>query len=57
VATWAPSRSGAVARGAISIAAAHAFEAQDWRAYDGMAFGHFDQLKMMLDRRDSSYRA
>ena len=30
--------------------------AQDWLAYEGMAFAHFDQLKMMLDRSDSSYR-
>ena len=30
--------------------------AEDWRAYDGMAFAHFDQLKTMLDRKDPSYR-
>lgn len=30
--------------------------AEDWRAYDGMAFAHFDQLKAMLDERDPSYR-
>jgi len=29
--------------------------AEDWRAYDGMAFAHFDQLKMMLNQRDPSY--
>ena len=26
-----------------------------WRAYDGMAFAHFEQLKMMLDKKDPSY--
>jgi hypothetical protein len=30
--------------------------AQDWRAYDGMAFAHFEQLKTMLDKKDPSYR-
>ena len=30
--------------------------AQDWRAYDGMAFAHFEQLKMMLDKKEPSYR-
>jgi ribulose-5-phosphate 4-epimerase/fuculose-1-phosphate aldolase len=30
--------------------------AQDWRAFDGMAFAHFEQLKMMLDKKDPSYR-
>jgi ribulose-5-phosphate 4-epimerase/fuculose-1-phosphate aldolase len=27
-----------------------------WRAYEGMAFAHFEQLKTMLDRKDPSYR-
>ena len=30
--------------------------ADGWRAYEGMAFAHFDQLKAMLDRKDPSYR-
>ena len=30
--------------------------AEDWRAYDGMAFAHFEQLKTMLDKKDPSYR-
>jgi hypothetical protein len=30
--------------------------AEDWRAYDGMAFAHFEQLKTMLDKKDPSCR-
>jgi len=30
--------------------------AEDWRAYDEMAFAHFEQLKTMLDKKDPSYR-
>jgi ribulose-5-phosphate 4-epimerase/fuculose-1-phosphate aldolase len=30
--------------------------ADGWRAYEGMAFSHFEQLKTMLDRKDPSYR-
>ena len=30
--------------------------ADGWRAYEGMAFAHFEQLKTMLDRKDPSYR-
>jgi ribulose-5-phosphate 4-epimerase/fuculose-1-phosphate aldolase len=30
--------------------------ARDWLAYDGMAFEHFEQLKLMLDKKDPSYR-
>ena len=30
--------------------------ADGWRAYAGMAFAHFDELKTMLDERDPSYR-
>ena len=30
--------------------------AQDWQEYGDAAFAHFDQMKQMLDRTDSSYR-
>jgi len=30
--------------------------ARAWKAYDGMAFAHFEHLKATLDRKDSSYR-
>ena len=30
--------------------------AQGWRDYNDMAFAHFDALKAMLDKKDSSYR-
>jgi ribulose-5-phosphate 4-epimerase/fuculose-1-phosphate aldolase len=30
--------------------------AEGWRAYNGMAFAHFDHLKAMLDKTDTSYR-
>jgi ribulose-5-phosphate 4-epimerase/fuculose-1-phosphate aldolase len=30
--------------------------AHGWRAYNDMAFAHFDQLKTMLDKTDSTYR-
>ncbi|MDQ0396032.1 class II aldolase/adducin family protein [Labrys monachus] len=30
--------------------------AEGWRAYNDMAFAHFEQLKAMLDRQDPSYR-
>lgn len=30
--------------------------AQGWRDYNDMAFAHFDALKAVLDRKDSSYR-
>jgi len=30
--------------------------AEGWKAYNGMAFRHFDALKAMLDRKDPSYR-
>jgi ribulose-5-phosphate 4-epimerase/fuculose-1-phosphate aldolase len=30
--------------------------AQDWEAYSGMAFAHFDELKRTLDGKDATYR-
>jgi ribulose-5-phosphate 4-epimerase/fuculose-1-phosphate aldolase len=30
--------------------------AQDWTDYSDSAFAHFEQLKLLLDKRDSSYR-
>ena len=30
--------------------------AEGWRDYNAMAFAHFDALKTMLDKKDSSYR-
>ena len=30
--------------------------ARAWKAYDGMAFAHFEYLKATLDRKDTSYR-
>ncbi len=31
--------------------------AESWRDYNGMAFAHFEALKAMLDRTDSSFRS